>query len=184
MNATDAELLLNALAGREEAFTELYRRRQGAIYRFALQMTGSVGVAEDVTQETFLTLLTHGSKYDELRGTLAAFLYGIARNVVMRRMERDLWAEPSEDFEEVPDASDVLEDLERRESVERVRRAVLSLPPVYREVVVMCDLQDSSYEEAAQALECPVGTVRSRLNRARGMLARKLRVADTARCMG
>lgn len=184
MNATDAELLLNALAGRGEAFGELYRRRQGGIYRFALQMTGSAGVAEDVTQETFLTLLTHGSKYDELRGTLASFLYGIARNVVMRRMERDLWAEPSEDLEDMADGSDVLDDLTRRESIENVRRAVLSLPPVYREVVVLCDLQDSSYEEAAQALECPVGTVRSRLNRARGMLARKLRVADTARCMG
>jgi RNA polymerase sigma-70 factor (ECF subfamily) len=152
-------------------------------------MTGSVGVAEDVTQETFLTLLTRGSKYDELRGTLAAFLYGIARNLVMRRLERELWAEPPDDIEDVADGSDVLVDLERRESVERVRRAVLSLPPVYREVVVLCDLQDASYDEAAVALECPVGTVRSRLSRARGMLARKLRpvsneAADTARCMG
>jgi len=184
MNSSDAELLLTALAGREEAFAELYRRRQGGVYRFALQMTGSVGVAEDVTQETFLTLLTRGSKYDELRGTLGAFLYGIARNVVMRRLERDLWTEPSDEMDDLADGSDVLEDLTRREAVERVRRAVLSLPPVYREVVVLCDLQDASYEDAAQALECPVGTVRSRLNRARGMLARKLRVADRARCMG
>ena len=183
MNASDAELLLQALKGREEAFVELYQRRQGAIYRFALQMTGSVGVAEDVTQETFLTLLTRGSKYDELRGSVAAFLYGIARNVVMRRLERELWVEPSDEIEDVADGSDVLEDLTRRESVERVRCAVLSLPPVYREVVALCDLQESSYEEAAQALDCPVGTVRSRLNRARGMLARKLRVTDTARCM-
>jgi RNA polymerase sigma-70 factor (ECF subfamily) len=184
MNSSDAELLLQALSGREEAFAELYRRRQGGIYRFALQMTGSVGVAEDVTQETFLTLLTKGSKYDELRGTLGAFLYGIARNQVMRRLERELWAEPSDEMDEIADTLDMLEDLTRRESIEQVRRAVLSLPPVYREVVVLCDLQDSSYEDAAAALECPVGTVRSRLNRARGMLARKLRLTDTARCMG
>ena len=74
-------------------------------------------------------------------------------------------------MDNLPDGSDVLEDLTRRESVEQVRRAVLSLPPVYREVVVLCEFQDSSYEEAALALDCPVGTIRSRLNRARGMLA-------------
>ena len=184
MNSTDAELLLQALAGQEEPFAELYRRRQGGVYKYALQMTGSVSVAEDVTQETFLTLLTHGSKYDELRGTLAAFLYGIARNLVMRRLERELWSEPGDEVEDVAGGSDVLEDLTRRESVEQVRRAVLSLPPVYREAVVLCDLQDATYEEAALALDCPVGTVRSRLSRARGMLGRKLRVADKARCMG
>ena len=180
---TDAELLLQALGGREEAFGELYRRRQSGVYRFALHMTGSVGVAEDVTQESFLILLTRGEKYDELRGSLAAFLCGIARNLVMRRLERELWAEPSDEMEHLADGSDMIEDLERRESVERVRRAVLSLPSVYREVVALCDLQESSYEEAAQALDCPVGTVRSRLNRARGMLARKLRVENPVRCI-
>jgi RNA polymerase sigma-70 factor (ECF subfamily) len=64
--------------------------------------------------------------------------------------------------------------LTRRESIDEVRRAVLSLPPVYREAVVLCDLGDASYEDAALALGCPVGTVRSRLSRARAMLAKKL----------
>jgi len=72
---------------------------------------------------------------------------------------------------------DLLEDLTRRESIEQVRQAVLSLPPVFREAVVLCDLQDSSYEDAAVALDCPVGTVRSRLSRGRAMLVRKLRGA-------
>src|SRR5579863_7819387 len=169
----DPELLERALAGEEDAFTSLYRRRQGGVYRFALQMTGSVEVAEDVTQETFLALLTHGSRYDVARGTVASFLYGIARNFVMRRLEG--WREAQ--LEEFAGREDVLEDLTRRESIEHVRCAVLSLPPVYREVVVLCDLQDASYDEAAAALDCPVGTVRSRLNRARSMLARKLRGA-------
>jgi len=174
MMATDAALLEQALTGAEDAFTALYRRRQGSVYRFALQMTGSTAIAEDVTQEAFLALLLHGTRYDEARGTVASFLYGIARNLVMRRLDRRPNAE-LEYVDEIAGPEDVLEDLTRRESIEHVRQAVLSLPPVFREVIVLCDLQDSSYDEAAAVLDCPVGTVRSRLSRGRAMLARKLR---------
>nr|AUN37691.1 RNA polymerase sigma-70 factor [uncultured bacterium] len=176
MILTDIELLEQALTGAEDAFTALYRRRQGGVYRFALQMTGSTAVAEDVTQETFLALLLHGTRYDEARGTVASFLYGIARNLVLRRIGRRSFAE-MEITEDYAGPDDVLEDLTRRESIEQVRQAVLSLPPIFREAVVLCDLQDSSYEEAAFALDCPVGTVRSRLSRGRAMLVRKLRGA-------
>ena len=185
MIATDAALLEQALTGAEDAFTALYRRRQGPVYRFALQMTGSTAVAEDVTQETFLALILHGTRYDEARGTVAAFLYGIARNLVLRRLDRRPGAEMDvvlEGVEECAGPEDLLEDLTRRESIERVRQAVLSLPPVFREAIVLCDLQDSSYEEAAAVLDCPVGTVRSRLSRGRAMLARKLR--GVAGCAG
>jgi RNA polymerase sigma-70 factor (ECF subfamily) len=178
MMLTDAALLEQALTGAEDAFTALYRRRQGGVYRFALQMTGSAALAEDVTQETFLALLLHGTRYDQARGTVASFLYGIARNLVLRRLDRRPGAEL--EIEECAGPEDLLEDLTRRESIEQVRQAVLNLPPVFREVVVLCDLQDSSYEEAAMALDCPVGTVRSRLSRARAMLARKLRGAACA----
>jgi RNA polymerase sigma-70 factor (ECF subfamily) len=174
MIVTDAALLEQALTGAEDAFTALYRRRQGSVYRFALQMTGSTAIAEDVTQEAFLALLLHGTRYDEARGTVASFLYGIARNLVMRRLDRRPDAE-LEYVDEIAGPEDVLEDLTRRESIEHVRQAVLSLPPVFREVIVLCDLQDSSYDEAAAALDCPVGTVRSRLSRGRAMLAKKLR---------
>lgn len=167
----DHQLLTQALRGEEEPFTLLYRRRQGGVFRFALQMSGSVAVAEDVTQETFLALLQHGARFDSTRGSVAAFLYGIARNILLRRFERERRYEPEIDCTA---DGDVLEDLTRGESIERVRQAVLSLPAVYREVVVLCDLQEASYEDAAGALDCPIGTVRSRLNRARGMLARKL----------
>jgi hypothetical protein len=87
MIATDAALLEQALTGAEDAFTALYRRRQGGVYRFALQMTGSSAIAEDVTQEAFLALILHGTRYDEARGTVASFLYGIARNLVLRRID-------------------------------------------------------------------------------------------------
>lgn len=172
---TDPELLTQALAGRQEHFTELYRRRQGSVYRFILQMSGSTAMAEDVTQETFLAVLAREARYDQERGSVAAFLYGIARNMLLRRLERDRRYLPeSPEWDEPAFDRDLLLDLTRAESIERVRRAVLTLPAVYREVVVLCDLQETSYEDAAAALECPVGTVRSRLNRARGMLARKL----------
>jgi RNA polymerase sigma-70 factor (ECF subfamily) len=182
MPASDQELLGKTLVGDEDAFTELYRRRQGAVYRFALQMTGSTMMAEDVTQEVFITLLEHGRRFDAARGTLASFLFGIARNTVLRRLEKNRATEPEAVIDELAGNDDPLDDLTRRETVEQVRRAVLSLPEVYREAVVLCDLQDLNYEDAASALDCPVGTVRSRLSRGRAMLAEKLgRMANPAR---
>jgi RNA polymerase sigma-70 factor (ECF subfamily) len=170
---TDYELLVGMLAGDEEAFTALYRRRQGPVYRFALQMTGNVVIAEDVTQEVFMALLSKTAKYDPARGSLASFLYGVARNLVLRRIEK------TAEIEDYAGPEDILDDLTRRETVENVRRAVLSLPPVYREAVVLCDINDTSYEEAARVLDCPIGTVRSRLNRGRSMLAQKLAVRSS-----
>jgi RNA polymerase sigma-70 factor (ECF subfamily) len=92
----------------------------------------------------------------------------------LRRLEKDRHTDSDAGLDDFADDVDVLADLTRQETVEQVRRAVLSLPTTYREVVVLCDLQDASYEDAAAALECPVGTVRSRLNRGRTMLAQKL----------
>ena len=169
---SDEKLLERALRGHEGSFTRLFRSRQSAIYRFALHMSGDTAVAEDVTQEVFLTLIQNGDRFDPARGTLLSFLYGIARNLVLRRIEKDGAAEL--DGEEASHEVGVLDQLTRRETIEQVRRAVLSLPAVYREAVVLCDLQDWSYQAAAEALDCPVGTVRSRLNRGRAMLAQKL----------
>lgn len=187
---TDGELLGRMLQGDEDSFTALYRRRQAAVYRFAFQMTGCEAAAEDVTQEVFLVLIRSGSRFDPSRGTLTSFLFGIARNCVLRRLEKDQTGEVRETsgdaVDDIAAAGDLLDDLTRRETIDQVRRAVLSLPLVYREAVVLCDLQDTSYEEASVALDCPVGTVRSRLSRGRAMLARKLseapRPAESMRC--
>jgi RNA polymerase sigma-70 factor (ECF subfamily) len=174
MIQTDETLLKNALGGDEESFAALYRRRNGPVYRFALHMSGDPAVAEDVTQEAFLALLQNGKRFDAARGTLLSFLYGIARHQVLRRLDKKQPEDSGTAAEEFAAEEDLLEDLTRRETIEHVRRAVLSLPPVYREVVVLCDLESASYEEAAVALDCPVGTVRSRLSRGRVMLAQKL----------
>ncbi len=179
--SSDAALLAAALGGDELAFAQLFQRRQGEIFRFALQMTGQAAAAEDIVQETFLILLRTdaGGGYDAARGPLRAFLYGVARKLVLRHLERGDgargWrAQSEEDAGEHAGPVDLLGDLTRRETVEQVRQAVLSLPAAYREAVVLCDLQETTYEEAAVALACPVGTVRSRLNRGRKLLAEKL----------
>lgn len=177
----DTELLRMVVLGDESAFTTLYRRRQASIYRFALQMSGSVVVAEEVTQDAFMTLIHDGERYDDSRGTLQSFLFGIARNLVLRSLERDrssryvaLEKSPAENAE-APEIGP-LDDLTRRESVDAVRRAVLSLPESYREVVVLCDLEELSYADAAEVLGCAIGTVRSRLHRARALLLEKLKI--------
>jgi RNA polymerase sigma-70 factor (ECF subfamily) len=178
---SDHQLFERLRAGQEQAFVALYHRRQPSLYRFALQMSGSPPVAEDVTQEVFLALLREECGYDPERGSLAAYLFGIARKLLLRQFERrrsdvglDTGAEEAGSAE-LADVSDPLADLTARERIEALRRAVSSLPRRYREVVVLCDLEEMDYAEAAAALGCPIGTVRSRLHRARLLLAGKLR---------
>lgn len=196
---SDDELLALLRSGDEGAFLTLYHRRQGAIYRFALRMSGSETVAEDVTQEVFMTLVRGDGHYDSSRGSFSAYLYGVARNQVLRRLEKERFLSPIYEDEEGRGAptpenlitlNDPLADLTRKEMIASVRQAVLALPAHYREVVVLCDLQEMSYADASAALGCAVGTVRSRLHRARALLVEKLRAhqaaetgrADTANC--
>lgn len=204
---TDDGLLRRMLGGEEDAFTLLYRRRHPAIYRFALHMSGNAAIAEDVTQEVFMTLIRDTERFDPARGTLSGFLFGIARNHLRKRWEQErrmvalpeggeehgletaleqagangfvllgkhngngngVMAQPADQFLVMERAS-------------RVRQAVATLPENYREVVVLCELEEMSYEQAAAALGCPVGTVRSRLHRARTLLIKKLRDYEPVR---
>ncbi|MCA1629184.1 MAG: RNA polymerase sigma factor [Acidobacteria bacterium] len=187
---TDESLLRCARAGEESAFAALYRRRQAGLYRFALQMSGSESVAEDVTQEVFMSLLAASHGFDAGRGSLSSYLYGAARNQVLRRLEKEkpfvALADETEEAHACGDQvsgarQDPLTELARSETVETVRQAVLALPLHYREVVVLCELQEMSYAEAACALGCAVGTVRSRLHRARALLIERLKSLDEGR---
>lgn len=175
---SDEHLLTRLLAGCEESFAELYHRHQGRIYRFALEMSGSPGIAEEATQEVFLGVFSGEVRHDPSKGRLSSLLMGVARNHVLRLLRKSsrYTGDPS-GGERADTASDALAGLARRETIESVRQAVLSLPENYREVVAMCDLEEMDYAEAAEALGCPVGTVRSRLHRARAMLTGKLRPA-------
>ncbi|MCC6363451.1 MAG: RNA polymerase sigma factor [Bryobacterales bacterium] len=176
----DEALLQRARKGCEPSFTVLYRRHQGRIYRFALQMCGSAQVAEEVTQEVFVALVAELDRYDSTRGSLLPYLMGVARNQVYRWLRREQPFLPldSGDGEEaslLPAPVNLLRELTERETIHSLRRAIEALPPVYREVVLLCDMEEMDYSQAAQALGCAIGTVRSRLHRARALLTEKWR---------
>jgi RNA polymerase sigma-70 factor (ECF subfamily) len=186
---SDAELLSSALAGDEPAFLALYERLKTPVYRYAFYMTNSKAAAEEVTQDVFIALLKHGDRYSESRGDVAGFVFGIARNLI-RRITRG-----EQVYQPLP-ADEVLENLSQitgaeaesaparmmqHEIVTTVQAAVASLPDHYRQVVVLCDLCELSYAEAAARLKCPVGTVRSRLNRGHALLLQKLKKPGKSR---
>jgi RNA polymerase sigma-70 factor (ECF subfamily) len=181
----DSELMRLMLAGDEEAFALLYHRRHGGIYRFASQMSGSDSIGDDVTQEVFIFLMREGHTFDSSKGTLSAFLLGVARVYVRRRLRAEQRLELFGHIDLDDDDSPILqqsvmcplEDLTRAETIESVRKAILSLPEKHREVVVLCELQGVSYAETAEILGCAIGTVRSRLHRARALLLTMLRPA-------
>ncbi len=152
------------------------------MYRFALRMTGSAWAAEEILQDVFMILVRDPKKYDAARGTLGGFLYGVTRNRVLKYLERLPRETPLEEKNEDGSGSGiVLQDAstpaiwaEKRERMRQVRAAVLDLPTEFREAVVLCELEEMSYEEAAKMAGCPIGTIRSRLHRGRALLMAKL----------
>lgn len=183
LELTDDELFRRMREGDEEAFAALYRRRQQGLFRYVLQMSGSEPIAEDVVQEVFMVLMRDTVGFDPSRGSLSSYLYGIARNLTLRRIDRNRVFVALEDENgggvaaELACDSDPHWDMTRAETVELVRQAVRSLPEHYREAVVLCDLHEMSYQEAADVIGCAVGTVRSRLHRGRSILVDRLRDA-------
>jgi RNA polymerase sigma-70 factor, ECF subfamily len=179
----DGVLLRRAAKGDEDAFGELYRRHQAPLYRFALRMTGQVWAAEEIVQEVFLTLIRDPGKYDERRGPFSPFLFGVTRNRVLKHLERTPRESALGEGLTEGEAHPALHDLrtpaqwaEQQERLERVRAAVLELPAEFREVVVLCELEELSYEQASERIGCPIGTVRSRLHRGRALLLAKLEI--------
>lgn len=184
-HSDDADLLRLLSAGNEAAFLEFYQRYQSVVYRFALQMSGKVQIAEEVTQDVFMAVM-RAARYDPNRGSVLAFLYGIARNLTLRCLDKEkpyltsLDGPEGEYRHRIADAGDLDRELSRNERIANLRKAVLALPTAYREVVVLCDLQEMDYADAANVLGCALGTVRSRLHRARALLMEKMRA--TERC--
>jgi RNA polymerase sigma-70 factor (ECF subfamily) len=180
-SVSDDDLIERIAAGDAAAFTTLFRRRHADVYRVALLMTGVRMAAEDVTQDVFLAVMREAARYEPGRSTVMAWLCGIARNHARRRLEREgrMVPLPEDSEADRPGAAahpDPLGDLANARQLDALRRAVLTLPLRYREVVVLCDLQELSYKDAALSLDCAVGTVRSRLHRARALLSAKMRV--------
>lgn len=182
-DSSDSELLRLALAGDENAFVTLYEKLKGGIFRYAFYMTGSASAAEEVTQEVFISLLKEGRNYREDRGDVGAFAFGITRNFVRRFKKRERTYQPLPDDDGIERLATSLvlggESLSRKmirdEVAEQVHAAIASLPDHYAQAIILCDLCEFSYAEAASRSRCAVGTIRSRLSRAHVLLARKLK---------
>src|SRR5688572_17459567 len=159
----DSDLMARTANGDRDAFAALYRRHHAMVYRFARLMTGSSSAAEDIVQEVFLVVMRDAGRYDPARAALPTYLYGVARHQTRRRLARDRQFVTFDG--DAPCARQITVDddptatLERREALRRLRRAIVSLPRKYREVIVLCDLQDVSYNDAAAAMRCAVGTI-------------------------
>ena len=172
---TDEDLIAAVAAGDREAFGTLYRRRRPDVYRFALHMTGSAAAAEDIAQDVFVAVIQDAARYAPARAAVLPWLLGIARNQSRRRLSE-------RPFEPLPDGTgepalvaDPADAITRARQCDALRRALVALPAVYREAVVLCDLQELTYQDAAEAADCAIGTVRSRLHRGRQMLAATMR---------
>jgi RNA polymerase sigma-70 factor (ECF subfamily) len=194
MNATssaanDTDLLRamrSASANSADAFSALYRRHQGPLYRFALLRCGSEATAADVVQEAFMGLLTERFRFDPLRGQLAAFLFGVARNLILKVEEGrqrhvalpalDAAQDGDDDagLDLPQDEGGPLARLLDNEAAEQVRRALAHLAPHYRDVVILYEMHELSYAEIADICQVDIGTVRSRLSRGRAALAKRL----------
>jgi len=184
----DAYLIERALENDLPAFEALVARYQTRITAYAARMLGDVDEAEDVAQETFIKAYR---SLDSFRGasSFSTWLYRIATNLCIdrararKRRPQSAYSldEPYDKDDEsgtrdVPDiTAEPSRGVERDELRRQVRETVAEMPEKLRSVLVMCDIQGMAYEQIAQALDCPIGTVKSRLFHARADLARRLR---------
>jgi RNA polymerase sigma-70 factor, ECF subfamily len=172
---SDTDLYRAVAQGSGEAMATIYQRHGPLIYRFSLRITQDQSIAEEVTQDVFLALLRQSDRFDPARAALSTWLCGIARRLVWKQLERrqrhlliDLPEESgeAESLEGDPDVT-----LSRNEAVAAVQRGLDTLPVQLKEVIVLCEFEEMKYEDAALVVGVPVGTIRSRLHRAKARLA-------------
>lgn len=171
-------LIARIASGDREAFGELYRHYRADVYRFVVHMTGAPAQAEDMVQDVFVSVIGAAERYRPGQSGVLPWLLGIAGNHARRwrhrRMFLPLPSAGSDEHEGLMATTDPVGDLTRARRHAELLRALQALSPRYREVIVLCDLQEFSYDTAAAALGCAVGTVRSRLHRGRAKLASAL----------
>ena len=172
----DAALIFRLRDGSEDALVSLYRRRRHDVFLFALAMGKSASLAEDVTQEVFLNVIENAARFDPAKGTVRAWLLGCARYELIDHLRRE--RRHTSDLPELDVPADADDFVHAGQRSERLHAAISRLPLEYREALVLCELQELSYAETAEVLQCPLGTVRSRLHRARAMLVTLLGPAE------
>jgi RNA polymerase sigma-70 factor, ECF subfamily len=176
-SSDDSALVTRLIAGDASALRLLYERHGRALLRFSTAMCRSRQAAEDLVHDTFLAFLHEPSLFDPTQGSVFAYLCGVLRHQVSRhfRRERRWVALGSEETCAQPDDTAAPDDeIARTEETAALRRAMLELPLPHREVIALCDLEELPYATVASILDCPVGTVRSRLHRARALLTIRL----------
>jgi RNA polymerase sigma-70 factor (ECF subfamily) len=176
---SDPKLLAAAQQGSSEAIAILYRRHSPLIYRYILRLSRDNAVAEEITQEVFLALLRQTDRYDAQRASLSTWLCGIARRQLWRHLDRSQRFvpidSPDEPFDPPSPDDDPAEQLTRAEAIATVREGLEDLPLLLKEVIILCEFEELSYQQASLILDIPIGTVRSRLHRARARLTTLLR---------
>lgn len=177
----EGKLVKKVIEGDVSAFNEVYLQLRDSIYNFAYRMLGAGAEAEDITQETFIFLIEHPEKYLPERGSLRAFLCGVARNQIMHHLRKrahksEISIDAGDDFIERknPPTQDPLIMLLEEEFITEVEKSLAVLPPLQREVIILRELQELSYEEIAEISGENINTVKVRLHRARGNMARLL----------
>jgi len=176
-NNVDADLLSRASRGDETAFVLLYERHRTPVFRFAYRLLGSVQQAEDVTHDCFLALIRRPHGYQADRASLRTYLCAAARNLAFKQFRRqgiETVMEDPPDPEPGPETPDPERQLLESERAEEVRRAVATLPPLQREALILFEYMEMPLSEVAATVGADVGTVKSRLHRARGRLRRIL----------
>lgn len=185
VSLSDEDLMARVAEDDERAFPELVRRFQGRVTNLVSRILNDRECADDLAQEVFVRVFVHrrnyrrGSKFSTWLFTIAA---NLAKNEIRRRVRKRNWFSLDALQELVNDSAIQLADptegresrMEREQLRDTVGRAIAAVPEKYRLSLVLRDIEGLSYEEIAQVLGIPGGTVRSRINRARGMLKRKL----------
>jgi RNA polymerase sigma-70 factor, ECF subfamily len=189
----DAQLVELLEQGDESVFLDIYDRYRRPVYRFLIHMTGSVDVAEELTQAVFVAILDAMCSgairlFDPVRGSLEGYLLGIARNLAREERRKTHRFVSLETAFDTPESIRFLNEFCREGQVQDAEallavqselkvlyRAILELPHPYRETIVLCSLQERSYQEVAAILQCSEGTIGSRMNRAKALLGAKLR---------
>jgi RNA polymerase sigma-70 factor (ECF subfamily) len=184
LDSTDAELVEKCRSGDREAWEIIVRRRHSRIYNLAYRFTGRFDEAEDLTQEVFLKVYRTLHSYRPESGALETWIVRVARNHFIdhyRKYKTERTQTGTLEDHHEASVSPTLrvetpsQALDRKETVDRVHRLLALLPEDQREAVVLRDLEELTYEEIADLLELPIGTVKSRINRGRIELARLVR---------
>lgn len=174
----DADYVAQLVAGDGGALRPLYERHGRALLRFSAAMCRSRQSAEDMVHDTFVELMRDPANFDPAQGSVFAYLCGVLRHRIShhyRQQRRWVTLEADADAPaHVHDAPGPADEIARSELTAAFRRALLDLPLPHREVIALCDLEELPYSTVASILDCPVGTVRSRLHRARALLTIRL----------